>query len=190
MNAMSEPTHVANDIGTALTIADRNATAGGELAVAAGKVIALRPALGVAGMADPANADHRELARILPEKSEAVAAAGSILLQRSGQVAQQVVDVRDGRDDSRFRRDMAAGGLQQPGSTGNRPTELGLGLGRPRALAVDYPGHDGDALAACGDGPVPSRCDRQRRSAEPVAACPGRGRRWLEASCLTKRNQS
>ena len=91
MNAMSEPTHVANDIGTALTIADRNATAGGELAVAAGKVIALRTALGVAGMADPAKADHRELARILPEKSEAVAAAGSILLQRSGQVAQQVL---------------------------------------------------------------------------------------------------
>lgn len=42
-------------------------------------------------MVNPANADYRERARILPEKSEAVAAAGATLLQRSGQVAQQVV---------------------------------------------------------------------------------------------------
>lgn len=60
--------YACNDLGIGLAIGAATANASGELMFASGKVIALRAALGVRGMADPANADHGELARILPEK--------------------------------------------------------------------------------------------------------------------------
>ena len=70
-------------------LAGSNVVFGNELAVASGQVIVTRMALGMKAMGDPANADHRELARILPEKSEALSAAGAILLQRSGEAVHQ-----------------------------------------------------------------------------------------------------
>jgi Phasin protein len=62
----------------------------GELALASGGVVAKRMALGAAAMVDPLNADHAEFARMVPEKAQAFADAGAVLLQRSGAVAQQM----------------------------------------------------------------------------------------------------
>lgn len=79
--------HAANDIGATLAVASSGAAAGGELMVASGTVIALRMAMGVRALADPLTADHAELARLVPEKSEAVSAASIILLQQVGEAA-------------------------------------------------------------------------------------------------------
>jgi hypothetical protein len=53
-----------------------------ELSVATGRVIAKRAALGVAAMVDPARADHKEFARILPEKMMAFSRAALILMEK------------------------------------------------------------------------------------------------------------
>jgi hypothetical protein len=90
LNSTIEPIDVADDAKTVLSMADENVGTGSELALASGKVIAMRGALGLKGMAEPMHADYGELARIVPEKSEAVAAAGANLLQRSGKVAHQI----------------------------------------------------------------------------------------------------
>jgi hypothetical protein len=87
---MTRPARIAHDLGTALIVAGKNASAGAALAQASSQVIAARVALGMQGAADPARADYGELARILPEKAEAASAAWIILLLRSGQIAQQV----------------------------------------------------------------------------------------------------
>jgi len=57
---------------------------GSELAVASGRVIAERAALGVAAFIDPANADHAEFARMAPEKMTAFSAAAAVLQRRAG----------------------------------------------------------------------------------------------------------
>ena len=88
----SDHVHAANDIGATLAIASSSAAAGGELMVASGTVIALRAAMGVRGLADPANADHGELARLLPEKSEAMSASSMILLQQAGEAARRATN--------------------------------------------------------------------------------------------------
>ena len=88
----SDHVHAANDIGATLAIASSSAAAGGELMVASGTVIALRAAMGVRGLADPANADHGELARLLPEKSEAMSAASMIVLQQAGEAARRATN--------------------------------------------------------------------------------------------------
>jgi hypothetical protein len=85
MESSVERLAAANDPGVAL------AAAGSELMVASGTVIALRAAMGVRGLADPANADHGELARLLPEKSEAISAASVILLQQAGEAAHRAM---------------------------------------------------------------------------------------------------
>src|SRR5205085_832577 len=56
---------------------------GNELAVASGRVIARRLALGAASLADPMTADHGELFRMVPEKVTALSAVSVILQQRS-----------------------------------------------------------------------------------------------------------
>lgn len=73
----------------ALSIAGRNNSRGSELAVASGEVIARRFAIGMSGLLDPANADHAELARLIPEKSEALSASGIALFGRLGELAEQ-----------------------------------------------------------------------------------------------------
>lgn len=87
---MTDQSRLAKTIGTALTVAGRNAVAGSALTTASAQVIGARVALGVLGAADPGKADYRELARILPEKAQAASAAGTILMLRTGQLAQQV----------------------------------------------------------------------------------------------------
>lgn len=87
---MTKSVRLARNVGTALTVAGKSASAGAALAHASSQVIAARVALGVLGALDPARADYGELARILPEKAEAASAAGMIVMLRSGRLAQQV----------------------------------------------------------------------------------------------------
>jgi hypothetical protein len=75
--------HAADDIGATLAAVSSSAAASGELMFASGTVIALRTAMGVRGLADPANANHAELARLVPEKSEAMSASSIILFQQA-----------------------------------------------------------------------------------------------------------
>jgi hypothetical protein len=62
----------------------------GELGVAAGKVVAHRVGLGLAALANPLDADHAEFARMVPEKTEAFTAAGTIMLERTAAIGQRI----------------------------------------------------------------------------------------------------
>ena len=64
---------------------------GNELALASGRVIARRTALGVAALFDPANSDHIEFSRMVPEKFAAFAAVSSVVQQRSTAMIGQMV---------------------------------------------------------------------------------------------------
>jgi hypothetical protein len=76
--------------GDVANIAQRNLRSGHELAMVSGEVIARRFAMGVSGMLDPANANHAELARLLPEKAEASSASAMAILGRSAQLAERM----------------------------------------------------------------------------------------------------
>jgi hypothetical protein len=76
--------------GDVVNLAQRNLHSGHELGILSGEVIARRFAMGVSGMLDPANANHAELARLLPEKAEAGNASGTAMLGRSGQLAERM----------------------------------------------------------------------------------------------------
>ena len=62
---------------------------GATLAQAAGHVVAKRTALGLVAMANLAQADHAEFARIVPEKIEAFRASAIALMGYSAELAQQ-----------------------------------------------------------------------------------------------------
>jgi O-methyltransferase involved in polyketide biosynthesis len=74
------------DLGAVLAAATLNARQSGDLALAAGQVVAKRVALGVAGALNPSAANLGEFARMIPEKREAFSAASMILLQQSDKV--------------------------------------------------------------------------------------------------------
>jgi hypothetical protein len=75
----------------AVTLSSRNLWSGGELAAAAGQVIAHRMSMGVSAMVAPHTADHAEFARMVPEKLDAFADAGAALLLRSGSVGETML---------------------------------------------------------------------------------------------------
>lgn len=68
----------------------KSTTQVGELALAAGRVVARRSALAAAAMLDPANADHAEFSRMVPEKTAAFSASGMALFRWAGEIAYQV----------------------------------------------------------------------------------------------------
>jgi hypothetical protein len=72
------------------TTAGRNSSRHGELARAAAEVVMRRMALGGFAVVDPANADHGEFARMMPEKTRAFADAGAVLVNHSNQIGQEV----------------------------------------------------------------------------------------------------
>jgi hypothetical protein len=73
--------------------ASQNAKHGGDVARATSQVIAKRVALGLSAAFDPAQADHAEFERIIPEKVEAFAAAGMAMLRQSVQAHQQMLEL-------------------------------------------------------------------------------------------------
>lgn len=62
----------------------------GELASAAGRVIAKRATLGAAALLDPSNADHAEFLRVVPEKAAAFSASGMALYRWATELASQM----------------------------------------------------------------------------------------------------
>jgi hypothetical protein len=73
----------AETITHVIAAATENAGRGGDLVAAAGQIVAKRMALGVAAAVDPLRADHAEFGRMVPEKVEALTAAGMIMLGQS-----------------------------------------------------------------------------------------------------------
>lgn len=73
-----------------LDAATRSADAGGDLAIAAGQIIAQRVALGMAAAFDPMGASHAELSRMVPEKVEAFSAAGMIMLEQTNRAGWEI----------------------------------------------------------------------------------------------------
>jgi hypothetical protein len=78
-------------LGGFLAAAARNATCGGEIAVATGQVVARRVALGVAATFNPLQADRAEFSRMVPEKVEAFSSAGMVMLEQSGQTNRHIM---------------------------------------------------------------------------------------------------
>jgi hypothetical protein len=76
---------------TALDLA-RSAVAAGELATASGSVIARRSALMGAALADPVGADHREFARMAPEKVDALSLAATAAFGRWWGIQREWID--------------------------------------------------------------------------------------------------
>lgn len=77
------------------SFADAAATAlkSNELALASGRVIARRTALGVGAFFDPAKTDHVEFARMVPEKMAAFSAVSTVVQQRAVALAEQMMRV-------------------------------------------------------------------------------------------------
>jgi O-methyltransferase involved in polyketide biosynthesis len=84
---MDVDTSAPASIGGVLAAATLNASRSGDLALAASQVVAKRVALAVTGALNPAEADHAEFARMVPEKIEAFSAVGAVLRQQTDHVA-------------------------------------------------------------------------------------------------------
>jgi hypothetical protein len=85
---MDEPD--TRGVGGVTAAARRSAGRTNDLRLAAGHVVAMRMALGVAGALDPARSDHAEFARMVPEKVQAYSATNRIMLKHSGLIAREV----------------------------------------------------------------------------------------------------
>jgi hypothetical protein len=70
-------------INHVINAATRHAERHGDLVANAGQIVARRVALGVAAVVDPLRADHAEFGRMVPEKVEALTAAGMVMLSQS-----------------------------------------------------------------------------------------------------------
>jgi hypothetical protein len=90
MTARTDAAPAPDTMEDVLNVAARQAGTSSDLAVAAGQVIAHRMVMGMAAALDPSQADHAEFGRMVPEKMEAFAAAGLILLEKSGDASQQM----------------------------------------------------------------------------------------------------
>jgi hypothetical protein len=73
-----------------IAAATQTAERGSDLAMAAGQIVAKRVALGVAAAVDPLRADHAEFGRMVPEKVEAISAAGMIMLAQSSDASFEI----------------------------------------------------------------------------------------------------
>jgi O-methyltransferase involved in polyketide biosynthesis len=80
-------TNTPASIGGVFAAATLNASRSGDLAIASSHVVARRVALGVAGALNPADADHAEFARMVPEKIEAFSAVGTVVREQTDHVA-------------------------------------------------------------------------------------------------------
>jgi hypothetical protein len=90
MSTFKQAARATRAAGDALAAAGLSSRTAGEMLMAAGEVIGARVALGTVAMLNPAIADHAEFAKMLPEKTEAFAAAGTILTDRSMRAARYV----------------------------------------------------------------------------------------------------
>ena len=75
----------ADSINDIIAAVEGSAGRAGDLVMAAGQVVARRVAIGAAAVVDPLQADHTEFGRLLPEKVDALSAAGMIMLEHSSE---------------------------------------------------------------------------------------------------------
>ncbi len=112
--AMSSCDHPAATVAGMLAAANRTADNGREIALAASQVIATRTALGLGAALNPLAADHAEFSRMVPEKVEAFAAAGMILLQHSAEGRRQIAALASDEVVTATRATMALAGCRTP----------------------------------------------------------------------------
>lgn len=91
MTLINDDSTDVDTIGSMLAEATRSAGRGNDLAVAAGKIVEKRVALGMKGFQNLDEADHLEFARMVPEKVEAFSAAGIAMLKHSSQANRQMM---------------------------------------------------------------------------------------------------
>jgi hypothetical protein len=87
---MSTSCQSATAINDCLATVGRNSSQTRELTLASAEVVLRRMTLGGFAMINPAGADHDEFNRMVPEKTEAFAAAASILIRQSVQIGQEL----------------------------------------------------------------------------------------------------
>lgn len=93
---MKKIKHASRDvrrITRSLAAAATTTLKGNELALASGRVIARRTALGVAALFDPASTDHVEFSRMVSEKMAAFSTVSSVVRQRSSAIVEQMMGV-------------------------------------------------------------------------------------------------
>jgi O-methyltransferase involved in polyketide biosynthesis len=114
-------------ISDVIATATQNADRSGDLAVAAGGVIAKRVALGVAAAFDPLKADHVEFARIVPEKLEAFTAVGMIMLRQTEQATRQMTRFASDEVATMTSQAMAMASCKTPASLMLAQTRFAMG---------------------------------------------------------------
>ncbi|WP_419757536.1 class I SAM-dependent methyltransferase [Acidisoma sp.] len=103
-------------IGGVLAAATLNASRSGDLALAASQVVAKRVALGVAGALNPAEADHAEFARMVPEKIDAFSAVGAVLRQQTDHVARAFTRLASDEMQAAAQATISLAGCTTPGA--------------------------------------------------------------------------
>ncbi len=118
----------AQNLSDVLAKASDNADRSGDLAKAAGGVMAKRLALGVAAAFDPLQADHAEFARMVPEKVQAFTEVGMIMLRQTEQANRQMT--RFGQEElaRTTRETMAMARCTNPAELVLAQTRFALGL--------------------------------------------------------------
>jgi O-methyltransferase involved in polyketide biosynthesis len=91
MTAINDDQTDVDTIAGLLAKATRNAGRNNDLAITSGQIVAQRVAIAVEAVLNPQQADHDELARMVPEKVEAFSAAGMAMLKQSNHANRQVM---------------------------------------------------------------------------------------------------
>ncbi len=115
-SAMTIDTSDAASLGGVFAAATLNASRSGDLALASSQVVARRVALGVVGALNPAEADHAEFARMVPEKIEAFSAMGAVLRQQTDHVARAWTRLASDEMQAATQATMALAGCTTPGA--------------------------------------------------------------------------
>ena len=101
-------------IGDVFAVATRNACRSSDLVIATSQVIAKRVAIGMAAALNPLRADQMEFARIVPEKVEAFATSGMIMLEQSHHANRQMTRLASDEVVTTARATIAMAGCSSP----------------------------------------------------------------------------
>lgn len=117
----------ATNLTGVLAHAAQNAERGSDLVIASGQVVAKRVALGVAAAFDPLRADHAEFGRMVPEKVEALSAAGQIVLDHSGDANAHIARLASHEMLATARATLAMAGCTSPAALMQAQMSFALG---------------------------------------------------------------
>jgi O-methyltransferase involved in polyketide biosynthesis len=114
--SMTIDTSDTASIGGVFAAATLSASRSGDLALAASQVVAKRMALGIAGALNPADADHAEFARMVPEKIDAFSAVGVVMRQQTDHVAREFTRLASDEMQLAAQATMSLAGCTTPGA--------------------------------------------------------------------------